>query len=185
MLETDRLLLRQLVASDADVIYALRSDAEIMRYIREPQNRRETENWIRLVSSRWSKDKLGFCGVVEKKSGVLTGWCGVWRLSETDEVEIGYAIAKKFWRMGFATEAAEALLRYAFTHIKPDKITAVAEPENTASRRVMEKLGMKFVRLGEFYSRQLVQYAISQESWMENQQQRQNEYNYGLSTLDC
>ena len=165
MLETDRLLLRPLVASDADAIYALRSDAEIMRYIREPQDRRETEKWIRLVSSRWQKDKLGFCGVVEKKSGVLTGWCGVWRLSETDEVEIGYAIAKAFWRRGFATEAAEVLLRYAFEQIKPDKITAVAEPENTASRRVMEKLGMKFVRIDDFYKRQLVQYAITEREF--------------------
>jgi ribosomal-protein-alanine N-acetyltransferase len=165
MLETDKLLLRPLVASDADAIYALRSDAEIMRYIREPQNRRETENWIRLVSSRWGKDKLGFCGVVEKESGALTGWCGVWRLTETDEVEIGYAIAKKFWRRGFATEAAEVLLGYAFAQINPDKITAVAEPENTASRRVMEKLGMRFVRLNEFYERQLVQYAITHEEF--------------------
>ena len=165
MLETDRLLLRPLVASDADAIYALRSDAEIMRYIREPQNRRETENWIRLVSSRWQKDKLGFCGVVEKKTGVLTGWCGVWHLAETDEVEIGYAIAKEFWRRGFATEAAEVLLEYAFAQIKPDKITAVAEPGNTASRRVMEKLGMKFVRIDNFYERRLVQYAITYEEF--------------------
>lgn len=165
MLETDRLFLRPLVASDADAIYALRSDAEIMRYIREPQNRRETEKWIRLVSSRWEKDRLGFCGVVEKKSGALTGWCGVWRLSETDEVEIGYAIAKQFWRRGFATEAAEVLLQYAFAHIKPDVITAVAAPENAASRRVMEKIGMKYVRLDEFYERQLVQYAITGEEF--------------------
>ena len=165
MLETDRLLLRTLVDSDADAIFALRGDAEIMHYIREPQDRRETEKWIRLVSSRWQKDKLGFCGVVEKESGKLSGWCGVWRLSETDEVEIGYAIAKEFWRRGFATEAAEALLRYAFAHLKPDKITAVADPENAASRRVMEKLGMKFVRIDDFYERQLVQYAITEKEF--------------------
>ena len=161
MLETDRLLLRRLEDADADAIYAMRSDADVMRYIREPQNRRETENWIRLVSSRWERDKLGFCAVVEKKSGALTGWCGVWRLAETGEVEIGYAIAKQFWRRGFATEAAEVLLAYAFANIKSDKITAVAEPGNTASRRVMEKLGMKFVRIDDFYERQLVQYAIT------------------------
>lgn len=172
MLETDRLLLRPLVASDADAIYALRSDAEIMRYIREPQNRRETENWIRLVSSRWQKDKLGFCGVIEKETGKLTGWCGVWRLTETDEVEIGYAIAKEFWQRGFATEAAEVLLRYAFAQIKPDKITAVAEPENTASRRVMEKLGMKFVRIDDFYERQLVQYAITAEEFLRGRSEK-------------
>lgn len=165
MLETERLLLRRLEATDADAIFAMRSDADVMRYIREPQKRRETENWIRLVSSRWEKDKLGFCAVVEKASGVLTGWCGVWRLAETGEVEIGYAVAKEFWGRGFATEAAAALLEYAFAYIKPDKITAVADPQNIASRRVMEKLGMRFVRTDDFYERQLVQYAITAEEF--------------------
>ncbi len=161
MLETERLFLRPLKDADADAIYRMRSDKDVMRYIREPQNRAETENWIRLVSSRWETEKLGFCGVFEKWKETFLGWCGVWRLTETNELEIGYAIAKQFWNRGYATEAAEVFLRYAFENIKPDKITAVAEPENTASRRVMEKLGMNFVRTGEFYNRDLVQYAIT------------------------
>jgi ribosomal-protein-alanine N-acetyltransferase len=157
--------LRRLEDFDADAIYAMRSDAEVMRYIREPQKRRETEKWIRLVSSRWEKDKMGFCAVIEKKSEKLIGWCGVWRLAETGEVEIGYAIAKKFWNQGLATEAAKALLEYAFANIKTDRITAVADPENVSSRRVMEKLGMKFVRIDDFYERKLAQYAISLEDF--------------------
>jgi hypothetical protein len=53
-----------------------------------------------------------------------------------------------------------------------------------SSRRVMEKLGMEFVRLGEFYNRQLVQYAISRKSWFENRQSDKSEYARGLLTLD-
>ena len=165
MLETERLFLRPLKKTDADAIYRMRSDKDVMRYIREPQNRAETENWIRLVSSRWETEKLGFCGVFEKVSGKFLGWCGIWRLAETNELEIGYAIAKQFWKQGYATEAAGIFLEYAFENIKPDKITAVAEPENTASRRVMEKSGMKFVKTGEFYNRELVQYAITEKEF--------------------
>ena len=166
MLETDRLILRRLEDTDADAIYQMRSDAELMRYIREPQKRRETEKWIRLVSSRWEKDKMGFCAVVEKNSEKLIGWCGVWRLSETGEVEIGYAIAKQFWNQGLATEAAKAILEYAFANIETDRITAVADPENVSSRRVMEKLGMKYVRTDDFYERQLTQYAINSQDFL-------------------
>lgn len=165
MLETKRLILRRMNETDTDSVFAMRRDADVMRFIRQPQNRAETENWIRLVSSRWETEKLGFCGVFETTSGSFLGWCGVWRLAETNELEIGYAIAKQFWNCGYATEAAEVFLQYAFENIKPDKITAVAEPENTASRRVMEKLGMKYVKTGEFYDRDLVQYAITEKEF--------------------
>ena len=165
MLETERLFLRPLDENDSEAVYAMRSDKDVMRYIREPQNRRETENWIRLISSRWQAEKIGFCGIFEKKTGLFLGWCGVWRLKETDELEIGYAIGKDFWNRGYATEAARSFLQYAFETLKSDKITAVAEPENTASRRVMEKLGMKFVRIGDFYDRDMAQYSITSKEF--------------------
>jgi ribosomal-protein-alanine N-acetyltransferase len=168
MFETDRLILRRLDERDIDAIFAMRSDPEVMRFIRAPQNRAETVNWLNLVSSRWESDRIGFCAIVEKQTGKFIGWCGLWQLKETSELEIGYAIAKEFWGKGFATEAARIFLRYAFEQLNPDKIVAVAEPENLSSRCVMEKLGMKFVRLGEFYNRELVQYAVSRRSWLES-----------------
>jgi len=174
MLETDRLILRPLDKKDVAAIFAMRSDAEVMRFIREPQNRDESANWVKLVSSRWKSDHIGFCAVVEKQTGRLIGWCGLWRLEETDELEIGYAIARDAWGKGFATEAARGFLRYAFEQLKSDKIVAVAEPENASSRRVMEKIGMKFLRLGGFYNRELVQYVISRESWGESQKSNKN-----------
>lgn len=174
MFETNRLTLRRLDESDVDQIFAMRSDPEVMRFIRAPQNRIETVNWLNLVSSRWASDRIGFCALVEKQNNRFIGWCGLWRLKETNELEIGYAIAKDVWGKGFATEAAEFFLQYAFERLNPDKIVAVAEPENVSSRRVMEKLGMKFVRRGEFYNRELVQYAVSRESWLESQKSDKN-----------
>lgn len=164
MIETERLILRKFDEGDTDVVFALRSDTEMMRYIREPQNRQETVNWINLISSHWQDAKIGFCAVVEKQSDRVIGWCGLWRLKETGETEVGYAIDKNFQRRGYAREAAKAFLIYGFEVLNLDEIVAVARPENTASRRVMEKLGMKYDYTGEFYGRQLVHYSISKKN---------------------
>jgi ribosomal-protein-alanine N-acetyltransferase len=166
MLETNRLVLRPLEKGDVDAIFAMRSDPEMMRFIREPQNRAESVNWLKLVSSRWKTEKIGFCAVIEKQTNKIVGWCGIWRLEETRELEVGYAIAKQYWGNGFATEAAIRFLEYAFEHLKPERIVAVARPENAASRRVMEKLGMSFVKTGSFYKQTLVQYALTREEFL-------------------
>lgn len=165
MFETERLILRKMDGGDADAVYAMRSDAEIMRFIREPQNRRETDSWIKLVSSRWQDEKIGLGAVLEKSSKKFIGWCGLWRLIETGETEIGYALDKKFWRKGYATEAAARYLQYGFEELNLEKIVAVARPENKASRRVMERLGMTLDGIGEFYGRDLVHYSIFQENF--------------------
>jgi len=174
MLETERLILRPLDENDIDAIYAMRSDAETMRFIREPQSRDESANWVELVSSRWATEQIGFCATIERFSDEFIGWCGIWTLKETSELEIGYAIAKEFWGKGFAAEAAFEFLRYAFEDLKYDKIVAVATPENTASRRVMEKLGMQYDCTGEFYGRELVHYSITKKKFTQSRQDKRD-----------
>ena len=165
MFETERLILRPINENDIDAVFALRNDPKIMRFIRAPQNRAESVNWIRLVTSRWQDEKIGFCAVIEKASNKFIGWCGLWRLAETGETEIGYAIDKNFWRKGYAAEAATRILFYGFDKLKLDKIVAVAHPENMASRRVTEKLGMKFDGIGRFYDRNLTHYSITEKEF--------------------
>lgn len=166
MLETGRLILRPFAEKDVEAVFALRQDAEIMRYIREPQKTlAETESWIKLVSSRWENEKIGFCAVIEKASDELIGWCGLWRLKETGEIEVGYAISKNFQGKSYATESAEACLAYGFEQLDLPKIVAVTHPENAASRRVMEKLGMRYDGLGKFYGAKLAHYSIGKRDW--------------------
>jgi len=162
MLETTRLFLRPMNEANADSVFAMRSDENVMRFIRSPQtSRKEAENWIKLVSSRWESEKIGFCAVFEKASNQFIGWCGLWRLAESGEIEVGYALFKKFWGKGYAAEASEAFLNYGFNKLNLDKIVAVADPENQNSRRVMEKIGMNYDYTGKFYERNLVHYSIS------------------------
>jgi [ribosomal protein S5]-alanine N-acetyltransferase len=167
MLKTERLILRPMNETDIDAVYEMRRDNEIMRFIREPVlNRDEAENWINLISSRWAKDGIGFCSLIEKRSGKFAGWCGLWELKESGETEVGYAIAGEFWGKGFASESAKAFLEYGFNKLNLEKIVAVAREENTASRRVMEKIGMQFDYIGEFYGRDLVHYSITKEEFL-------------------
>ena len=173
MLETARLFLRPFNKNDIDAVYTMRSDADVMRFIREPQTRRgEAESWINLTSSRWEKEKIGFCAVIEKASSQFIGWCGLWRLKETDEIEVGYALVKDFRGQGYASEAAEALLIYGFDRLNLKEIVAVARPENRDSWRVMERLGMTYDYTGKFYECDLVHYSISRESWVESREKR-------------
>lgn len=166
MLETARLFLRPFNKNDIDSVFVMRSDMDVMRFIREPQRwRAEAESWVELVSSHWKDERIGFCAVIEKSSKRFVGWCGLWRLKETDEVEVGYALIKDFRGQNYATEAAGAFLIYGFEKLGLDKIVAVARPENRASWRVMERLGMTYDYTGKFYERDLVHYSITREDF--------------------
>jgi RimJ/RimL family protein N-acetyltransferase len=166
MFETERLFLRKMTEDDIESVFAMRSDADVMRFIREPQKREEAGNWIKLVSSRWKKDKIGFCSVFLKSTNQFVGWCGLWELKETGEIEVGYALFKEFWGRGFAVEASEPFLQYGFTELNLPKIVACANPDNKNSRRVMEKLGMTFDHIGKYYGRDLVHYSITKEKFL-------------------
>lgn len=168
MFETERLFLKKLTGNDLESVSAMRADADVMKFIREPQKREEAMNWIDLVSSRWSSQKIGFCSILLKETLQFAGWCGLWQLKETGEIEVGYALSKDFWGKGIAAEASEAFLDYGFNTLKLPKIVACANPDNKASRRVMEKLGMTFDHIGFYYGRDLVHYTITKDDYFRN-----------------
>lgn len=173
LLETERLLLRPFNENDIDAVFAMRSDADLMRFIRAPQtDRKEAESWVKLVSSRWETERIGFCAVIEKPSNQFAGWCGLWRLKETDEIEVGYALVKNFRGQGIASEASEAFLVYGFEILDLKEIVAVARPENRASRAVMERLGMTYDYTGRFYENELVHYSITKEEFRQREKKK-------------
>lgn len=168
MLETKRLVIRKFRDSDVADIFRMRSDEEIMRFIGATHASPEASaDWMRLISRPLDSEGIGYRAVVERGSGSVVGWCGLWRLSETGETEVGYAIARPSWGKGYATEAAAAVVDSAFQDLGLEKVVAVAYPENSASIRVMEKLGMTFVRIGSFYGKRLAQYSVSSSRWSE------------------
>lgn len=161
--ETARLRLRPFRDEDFEQFATFRSDAAIMKYIGTsgPQSRERTVLWLHNNVLRWQQHELGMWAVVEKSSGAFAGWCGLGMLDGTPEVEVGYGLAQEFWGQGIATEAARASLRYGFEERRLERIVAVAMPDNLASRRVMEKLGMRYERDARYYNADVVYYAIT------------------------
>lgn len=170
MFETERLILRCFNESDVDAIFAMRSDTEFMRFIKQTETRQQTISWINMVSRCWITENFGYWAVILKETAETIGWSGTWTLHETREPEIGFAIAPKYKNRGFATEAAEVALKYSFENRDAERVVALAMPENLASRHVMEKLGMRFEAQKYFgsYSLELVYYSITKKDYARN-----------------
>jgi [ribosomal protein S5]-alanine N-acetyltransferase len=105
----------------------------------------------------------GFCRwkVLEKPARRLIGFCGVGFWREGLEPEIGWWFKRRCWGHGLATEAATAALRDVFERVTLDRVISVAMPANTASTRIMQKLGLEFDREFENQGTRLVQFAIT------------------------
>jgi ribosomal-protein-alanine N-acetyltransferase len=86
-------------------------------------------------------------------------------LAETNEVEVEYALARNWWRRGLGTEAAQASLRFGFETANLDRIIALAFPENIASQRVMEHIGMFYQQTARYFGFDLVCYALSRDQF--------------------
>jgi len=150
-LETERLLLRQFTPDDVDNLVALDSDPDVMRFINggRPTSREQVEHEIlpRYVRSN-QVSGFGTWAAVEKSSGEFVGWFGFRPPADgsTDDPELGYRLRKSAWGQGYATEGSRALIRKGFTEHGVQRVFAHTMTVNLASRRVMEKAGLRFVR---------------------------------------
>jgi RimJ/RimL family protein N-acetyltransferase len=162
-IETGRLRLRAFAEGDLDELCAVFGDAEVMKYISggKPRTRAATREGLLRSIEGWNKRGFGLWAVVEKESGRMIGYCGLMFLEGTTEVELAYGLAKSVWDKGFATEAARAALRFGFEELKLERIVAVVNPQNEASRKVLEKLGMRYTKDAHHYDADLMYYEIS------------------------
>lgn len=148
-LETQRLLMRPFSSDDKELIFNVMKDKEMFEYTPdEPWHSIENaEEFINLVL--WLYDSeyetfKHFFAVIEKESGKLIGVCGVGGIDyDRSENEVLYHIGKEYWGKGYATEAAQAMLEYSFEQLGLSKVIGVVHPDNNASNRVMEKIGLK------------------------------------------
>lgn len=164
-IETPQLRLRQFTPTDLDDLYRLYSDADVMRYVgRGIRTKNDTQTALSTLIKHYEYE-FGMWAVIHKADNKLIGRCGLCFLDNTPEVELGYVLDKSYWRRGLATEASHASLKYGFEMVKLDKIVAIAKSENIASRRVMEKVGMKYEKDAYFYNTDVVYYSISRTAY--------------------
>jgi RimJ/RimL family protein N-acetyltransferase len=144
ILETNRLILRELSTADAKDFYRLNSDSEVMKYTGDlPFNSEADAKGFLENYSAYKDYGYGRWAVILKDTGCFIGWCGL-KINEENLVDLGFRFFKEQWGKGYATEAAKASIYYGFEKIGLDQIIGRSARKNYGSIRVLEKIGMKF-----------------------------------------
>lgn len=147
-LVTPRLELRRFQADDLEALFGVFGDPEVMRYVgtlRLPLSEAEVREALERAAKHWREHGFGPLAVVERATGAVVGDTGLQLLEGGPDVELTCTLARGVWGRGYATEAATAALDWGFGDPRPERIFAVADPENVASRRVLEKAGLRRV----------------------------------------
>jgi ribosomal-protein-alanine N-acetyltransferase len=164
ILETERLLMRRLVAADLDELYALYRDPEIRRYFPEGtltlEETQEELAWF--LNGHPDHPELGLWATIHKPTGTFIGRCGLlpWNIDDVDEVEVAYLIATPWQRQGLGAEAARALVRYGFETLGLKRLIALIDPEHEASIRTARSTGLTFEKEVEIEGVRSVVYVI-------------------------
>jgi ribosomal-protein-alanine N-acetyltransferase len=167
-LVTERLLLRRYTQDDLDAWHErIFADPEVMRYLPggRPIPRGQLDGAYERGVTHWQTHGYGVWVVCDRSTDDLIGHCGLRYLDEIAETELLYGLGRQYWGRGLATEAARATLDFGFRRAGLERIIALAVPENLASRRVMEHLGMQFEAETRMFDLDLVRYAIGREGF--------------------
>jgi len=167
VLETPRLNLRPFREEDVELLAELMANLDFMRFSRGIYNREQTGAFLEKILSWDRADRPSQFAIIIRSNGTLVGYCGFFhqRVDRANEIEIGYRLRSDYWNKGIATEAARAVRDHAFRDLKLDRVVSLIHPENVASRRVAEKIGMTPDRETIFRGFPTIVFAISREIW--------------------
>lgn len=169
VLQTERLILRQLTDADVAPMAKILGDPEVMRYsVRGVLSEGATAEFVYWAGQCYALHGFGPWAVVEKASGTLLGFCALNQESVdgAEEVEIGYRLAPQFWGQGMATEVVRATLAYGFERLGLPSIIAIVQPANVASVRVIQKVGFNAFVYSQYHRLGVRIYRLNQDDWM-------------------
>jgi len=164
---TPRALLRGFNESDLETLHGILSVRAVLQYF--PSDDTPSIDQVRKLIERhhshWMEHGYGWWALALAQGQKLIGWCGLNILSETNEVELKYLLSKDHWGKGLATEAAGVSLRYGFKQAELEQIIGLVHPENIASQRVLEKVGMTFLDRACYFGMECYRYIIDKDSY--------------------
>jgi [ribosomal protein S5]-alanine N-acetyltransferase len=154
-IKSERLILRNFEETDAERMFLMDSNPDVMKYIGVPlvSEISESKNIIKMIRQQYIDNGVGRLAVIEKESGLLIGWSGLKLLTQeingyNNIYDLGYRFLPEYWGKGYALESAKASLDFGFNELKADTIYAHAHSENEGSNHILRKLG--FEKTGEF-----------------------------------
>lgn len=146
-LVTDRLVIRRLTTADAGFMLRLLNEPSWLRFIGERgvKTVADAERYIlQGPVAMYADFGYGFCAVEAQAAGCPIGICGLARRDYLDSPDIGFAFLPPYWGKGYAQEAAAAVLGHATGELGMTRIVATTRPDNTASQKLLEKLGLRY-----------------------------------------
>lgn len=152
-LETERLLIRPLVLSDAEAMFAMDNNPIVHKYLWQQPTQiiEETIKIIEYVQKQYEENKIGRFATILKETDEFIGWTGIKFVNDhvekgnTNFYDYGYRLDEKFWNKGYATEASKAWLEYGFNQMNIKEMKAYTHAENGASNHVLQKVGFNFI----------------------------------------
>ena len=164
-IETERLHLRPLVHTDLGPMHEVYADRDVMRYIGRgdawSESIEESERRLERLIAHHERHGFSLWAVTERESGTVLGDCGLMHWAHRGpEIELGYRLGKGYWGRGYATEAAAAWVEHGFGTLGLDRIVAATHPENEASQRVLEKVGLRYERMTDYAGARVRLYAL-------------------------
>lgn len=167
LIETSRLVLKEMSEEDVQNLFDLNNDLEVMRYTgdRSFNNLNEALAYIQNYQYIYKKHGYGRLSLFNKETGEYLGWCGLKYLDQKNQTDLGYRLKKQFWGKGFATEAASACLNDGFNRLQIDQVFATAMKENIPSVNIFKKLGLKYLKDQDCGCKPGVIYAIRKQEW--------------------
>ena len=168
ILQTKRLILREMTDDDFSALQKVISDPETMKYYAEPYNEEGVQKWINWCKASYAKRGFGLWAVVLKETGEMIGDCGVSMQIIDDEMkpEIGYHLRKDYHRQGIGREMTHAVKDYFFTHFDYDEVYSYMDKDNLPSYRTAEANGMTFLHLYTTKDGEVCRvYRITREEW--------------------
>lgn len=149
-ISTPRLILRELIPSDAAGMFELDSDKDVHLYLgNQPLTHiDQSKEVIRFIRQQYEENGIGRWAVIEKSTNRFIGWAGLKLVTtpvngHVNYYDLGYRFIKQYWGKGYATECTKALLEYGFIKLQQEVIYAMTDAENMASARVLEKNGFR------------------------------------------
>ncbi len=144
LFRTERLLVRWITSADVDAMCVVYGDDEGMRWVGDggALDREGCIEWVAVTERNYATRGYGMSALVLQDTGAVVGFCGVVHPGGQPEAEIKYALARDHWGQGLATEAVRGMLAYAAERLGLERVIATVAPGNTASQRVLAKVGM-------------------------------------------
>ena len=146
LFQTERLTIRKITRSDAAAMFEVYGDAQAMRWVDdgEPIERVACDHWVDVTLGNYASRGYGMVMIRLTETDELVGFCGLVHPGGQERPELKYALLRRHWGKGFATEAARGLLAYGAEEFGLGEVIATTFPENTVSHRVLEKCGFAF-----------------------------------------